>query len=250
MIKILLCGCNGKMGKIITELVAEWDDMSIVAGVDQVLLEGWKKFPVFQAFADVNVESDVIIDFSHHSLVPALLNYIEKTRIPAVICTTGLDESTVKRIEKISMSVPLLRSGNMSLGINLLLDLVKKAARVLHETFDIEIIEKHHNRKVDAPSGTAYMIAEAINTALGNSKTFIHGRHGKDAKRQKNELGIHAIRGGTIIGEHSVIFAGVDEVIEIKHSAASRRVFGTGAIKAAQFLVNKEPGLYTMDDVL
>jgi len=250
MIKVLLCGCSGKMGKFITELIAERDDMSIAVGVDQVLLENWKKFPVFQSIAEVNVESDVIIDFSHHSLVPALLDYVEKTKTPAVICTTGLDESIIKRIEEISKTVPILRSGNMSLGINLLIDLVKKAASVLHETFDIEIIEKHHNRKVDAPSGTAYMIAEAINTELKNSKTFTHGRHGRDTKRQKEEIGIHAIRGGTIVGEHSVIFAGVDEVIEIRHSAASRRVFGAGAIKAAQFLVTEEPGLYTMNDVL
>lgn len=250
MIKVLLCGCSGEMGKIITELIAKRDDMSIAAGVDQVLLEDWKIFPVFQSIAEVNVESDVIIDFSHHNLTPALLDYIEKTKMPAVICTTGLDESLIKRIGEISKTVPILRSANMSLGINLLIDLVKKAASVLHENFDIEIIEKHHNRKVDAPSGTAYMIAEAINKELGNSKTFTHGRHGRETKRQKEEIGIHAIRGGTIVGEHSVIFAGIDEVIEIRHSSASRKVFGAGALKAAQFLVNKEPGFYTMDDVL
>ncbi len=250
MIKVLLCGCCGKMGKIIMELVAERDDMSIAAGVDQVLLEDWKKFPVFQSLADVDIECDVIIDFSHHSLAPVLLDYIERTRIPAVICTTGLDEPLIKRIEELSKTVPILRSGNMSLGINLLLDLVKKAASVLHETFDIEIVEKHHNRKVDATSGTAYMIAEAMNKELGSSKTFIHGRHGRETKRQKEEIGIHAIRGGTIVGEHSVIFAGIDEVIEIRHSAASRKVFGAGALKAAQFLINQKPGLYTMTDVL
>lgn len=250
MIRILLTGCCGRMGKNIMDMVAEWEDMQIVAGVDQVLLEDWKKYPVFTTFEEVNVESDVIIDFSHHTLTPALLSYLEKTRIPAVICTTGLDEAIVKRIEQLSASVPILRSGNMSLGINLLLDLVKKAASVLHETFDIEIIEKHHNRKVDAPSGTALMIAEAMNAELENRKTFIHGRHGKDAKRQPHEIGIHAVRGGTIVGEHSVIFAGIDEVIEIRHSAASRKVFGAGAIKAARFLVGKAPGLYTMNDVL
>jgi 4-hydroxy-tetrahydrodipicolinate reductase len=238
------------MGKIMLELVAERTDMSIVAGVDQVTAEEQKKFPVFQSIADVTVKSDVIIDFTHHSLTSALLDYVEKTKTPAVICTTGLDEPLVKRIEAISKTVPILRSGNMSLGINLLLDLVKRAAPVLAENFDIEIIEKHHNRKLDAPSGTAYMLADAINQALGNSKKFIHGREGKEAKRQKNEIGIHAVRGGTIVGEHSVIFAGPDEVIEIHHSAASRKVFGAGAIKAALFLVNQKPGLYTMKDVL
>jgi 4-hydroxy-tetrahydrodipicolinate reductase len=238
------------MGKIIIELVAERNDMSIVVGIDQVLDAEQRKFPVFQSISDVNVKSDVIIDFSHHSLTPVLLDYVEKTKIPAVICTTGLDEPLIKRIEHLSKTVPILRSGNMSLGINLLLDLVKRAASVLGETFDIEIIEQHHNRKVDAPSGTAYMIAEAINQELGNSKTFIFGRKGKDTKRQKDEIGIHAIRGGTIVGEHSVIFAGPDEVIEIHHRAASRKVFGAGALKAALFLVNQKPGLYTMKDVL
>ena len=238
------------MGKNIIEMVAEWKDMQIVAGVDQVLVEDWKRFPVFTTFGEVNVNSDVILDFSHHTLAPELLNYLEKTRIPAVICTTGLDEAIVKRIEKLSTSVPILRSSNMSLGINLLLGLVKKAASVLHETFDIEIIEKHHNRKVDAPSGTALMIAEAMNAELENCKTFVYGRHGKDAKRQPKEIGIHAVRGGTIVGEHSVIFAGIDEMIEIRHTAASRKVFGAGAIKAARFLVSQKPGLYTMNDVL
>lgn len=250
MIKVLLCGCCGKMGKIIMELIAERENMSIAVGVDQVLMENGGKFPVFQSFADVDIDTDVILDFSHHSLTPALLDYIERSRIPAVICTTGLDEALIKRMEAISKTVPILRSPNMSLGINLLIELVKKAANVLHETFDIEIIEKHHNRKVDAPSGTAYMIAEAINQELSNSKTFIHGRHGKETKRQKEEIGIHAVRGGTIVGEHSVLFAGVDEVIEIRHSTASRKVFGAGALKAAQFLVDQKPGLYTMNDVL
>jgi len=250
MIQVLLCGCNGKMGKIIRELIAERNDLSIVAGVDQILEEDQQKFPVFQSIADVNVKCDVIIDFSHHSLVPVLLDYVERTKIPAVICTTGIDQPLIKRMTQVSKTVPILRSGNMSLGINLLLDLVKRAASVLGEAFDIEIIEKHHNRKVDAPSGTAYMLAEAANQAFGNKKTFIYGREGKDAKRQKEEIGIHAIRGGTIVGEHAVIFAGTDEVIEIHHRAASRKVFGAGAIKAALFLVNQKPGLYTMKDVL
>jgi 4-hydroxy-tetrahydrodipicolinate reductase len=250
MINMLLTGCNGQMGDIITEMVAERDSMSIVAGVDQVAAKVPKNYPVFSAIADVDVVSDVILDFSHHSLVPGLLDYIERMKIPAVICTTGLDGDIVARIKNIANSVPILRSGNMSLGINLLIDLVKKAASVLYENFDIELIEKHHNRKVDAPSGTAMMIAEAMNAELSNGKTYVYGRHGKESKRQPQEIGIHALRGGTIVGEHSVIFAGPDEMIEIRHTATSRKVFGNGAIKAAQFLVDQAPGLYTMDDVL
>ena len=250
MIQVLLCGCHGKMGKIISELIAERNDLRIVAGVDRIQEAEPPQFPVFQAIAEVNVASDVLIDFSHHSLVPAVLDYVAQTKIPAVICTTGLDAPLAARIAAVARIAPILRSGNMSLGINLLLDLVKRAASVLGDGFDLEIIEKHHNRKVDAPSGTAYMLAEAANQALGNKKTYVYGREGKDAKRQKEEIGIHAIRGGTIVGEHTVIFAGTDEVIEIHHSAASRRVFGAGALKAALFLVHQTPGLYTMKDVL
>jgi 4-hydroxy-tetrahydrodipicolinate reductase len=250
MIKVLLTGCNGRMGDMITELMAERENMAIVAGIDQVSAKTPKDYPVFSAIDEVNVTGDVIVDFSHYTLIPELLDYIEKTGIPAVICTTGIDDALLSRIEDVATRVAILRSGNMSLGINLLLDLVKKAASVLHETFDIEVIEKHHNRKLDAPSGTALMIADAMNAELQNSKTYTHGRHGKDAKRQPNEIGIHAVRGGTIVGEHSVLFAGPDEVVEIRHAAASRKVFGNGAIQAAQFLVGKAPGMYTMDDVL
>jgi 4-hydroxy-tetrahydrodipicolinate reductase len=250
MINVLLTGCNGRMGDMITELVAEREGMTIVVGVDQVSAKIPKNYPVFSAIDKVNVTCDVIIDFSHYTLVSDVLDYVEKTKIPAVICTTGLDDALIARIQDVAARVPLLRSGNMSLGINLLIDLVKKAASVLYETFDIEVIEKHHNRKLDAPSGTALMIANAMNDELNNSKTFVHGRHGKEAKRQPHEIGIHAVRGGTIVGEHSVIFAGPDEMIEIRHTAASRKVFGNGAIQAAQFLVGKAPGLYTMDDVL
>ncbi len=250
MMNVLLTGCNGRMGDMITELMTERDGMAIVAGVDQVTATIPKTYPVFSAMTAVDVACDVIIDFSHDSLIPDVLDYVEKYTIPTVICTTGLDDAMIARIQDAAARVPLLRSGNMSLGINLLLDLVKKAAGVLYETFDIEVIEKHHNRKLDAPSGTALMIADTINAELQDSKTYVHGRHGKAAKRQPNEIGIHAVRGGTIVGEHSVVFAGPDEVIEIRHAAASRKIFGNGAIQAAQFLAGKAPGLYTMDDVL
>jgi 4-hydroxy-tetrahydrodipicolinate reductase len=249
MINVLLCGCNGKMGKFIRELMAERQDMQIAAGVDVVRDDIPAKFPVFQTIAEVTVKSDVIIDFTHHSLTPSVLDYVEKTQIPAVICTTGLDEAIISRMKAMAQTVPLLRSGNMSLGINLLLDLVQRAATVL-EGFDIEVIERHHNQKLDAPSGTAYMLAEAINQVLDNSKTFTYGREGKDAKRQPQEIGIHAIRGGTLVGEHEIIFAGNDEIVTISHSARSRKVFGKGAIQAARFLVSQPPGLYSMKDVL
>ncbi len=250
MIKVLLTGCNGRMGDMITELMAEREGLTIAAGIDQAAAHVPKVYPVFSNIADVDIACDVIVDFSHYTLIPALLDYVEQRHIPAVICTTGLDEALVARIQEVATQVAILRSGNMSLGINLLIDLVKKAANVLYETFDIEVIEKHHNRKLDAPSGTALMIADAMNAELQNSKTYVHGRYGKEAKRQPNEIGIHAVRGGTIVGEHSVLFAGPDEVIEIRHAAASRKVFGNGAIQAAQFLVGQASGLYSMDDVL
>ena len=249
MLNILLCGCFGKMGKMVTELLHERSDITLI-GVDAIIPKGESEFPIFRAFDEINIKSDVIIDFSHHSQTPPLLDYIERTNTPAVLCTTGLDDEILARMLDISKRVPLLHSGNMSLGINLLLKLVKQAAAVLGETFDIEIVERHHNKKLDSPSGTAFMLAKAMNETLDNSKTLTYGRFGKDALRKKEEIGIHAVRGGTIVGEHSVIFAGVDEVIEINHRATSRRIFAAGAIKAAQFLVTQQPGMYSMDDVL
>ena len=249
MLNILLCGCFGKMGQIVTEMLHERSDLTLI-GVDVMPPKHQPDFPVFQSFDAINIKSDVIIDFSHHSQLMPLLDYAERTKTPAVICTTGLDETILARIREVSQSVALLHSGNMSLGINLLLKLVQKAASILSETFDVEIVERHHNKKLDSPSGTAYMLANAINEELNNSKTLTFGRYSKDTLRQKEEIGIHAVRGGTIVGEHSVIFAGVDEVVEINHRATSRRIFGTGAIKAAEFLVHQQPGLYSMDDVL
>jgi len=198
----------------------------------------------------VQQKADVIIDFSHHSAIDALLDYSEATGTPAVICTTGLSEAQVARIQTLSATVPLLRSGNMSVGVNLLLDLVARAAQTLYAAYDIEIIEKHHNRKVDAPSGTALMLAQAAKEAVPEHREYTYGRQGTDCKRKPEEIGIHAIRGGTIVGEHSVIFAGNDEIIEISHTAISRGVFAGGAVRAAEFLVNQQPGLYSMKEVL
>lgn len=249
MINVLLCGCNGSMGKVVSDLINEESNMNIVAGIDKNKNEHLQ-YPVFNSFDKCNVESDVIIDFSHHSMITDLINYCVKTKTPAVICTTGLDDTVIEQINNASQEVPLFRSGNMSLGINLIMDLARKAAKILKDNFDIEIIEKHHNKKVDAPSGTAYMIADSINDELSNSKDFTFGRHGRSTKRQESEIGIHAVRGGTIVGEHSVIYAGTDEIVEIKHSAMSKKIFASGSISAAKFLVTKKTGLYNMDDIL
>ena len=249
MLNVLLCGCYGHMGKIVTDLLCERADITLI-GVDGMPPQGVPKFPIFKTFDEVNIDSDVIIDFSHHSLMLPLLDYAERSKTPAVICTTGLEDTIHARMDEVAKTVPILHSGNMSVGINLLLKLVKKAAAVLVDNFDIELVERHHNRKLDSPSGTAYMIADAINEELNNSKHYTFGREGKDTKRKPEEIGIHSVRGGTIVGEHSVIFAGTDEVIEINHKAYSRKLFAVGAIKAARFLVNQKPGLYSMDDVL
>ncbi len=249
MIKVLLCGCNGKMGQVVADIISINPDMEVTAGIDPMENKTCD-FPIFSTFNECNVKTDVIIDFSHHSITSDLIDYSLSSNTPAVICTTGLDEDQVDKIEEASKKIPLFRSGNMSLGVNLIMDLAKKAAEVLQETFDIEIIEKHHNRKLDAPSGTAYMIADSINEGLHAKNDYNFGRHGRSAKRKDKEIGIHAIRGGTIVGEHAVIYAGMDELIEIKHTALSRNVFASGAIKAAKFLINKENGLYNMSDII
>lgn len=248
-IKVLVSGCNGVMGKHVVEVVNAHEDMIIVGGID-VNTDTDYKFPVFESFEACPLEIDVIIDFSHFSVIDSLLDYSKATKTPAVICTTGLDSTLVERISNLSKTVPLFRSGNMSLGVNLLIDLVKKAVNVLGTTFDIEIIEKHHNRKVDSPSGTALMIADGINSELNNEMSYKHGREGNQSKREPNEIGIHAVRGGTIVGDHSVIFAGLDEIIEVNHTALSRKVFANGAVQAALFIAKKESGLYEMNDIL
>ncbi|MBN2898102.1 MAG: 4-hydroxy-tetrahydrodipicolinate reductase [Clostridia bacterium] len=247
MTKIILCGANGAMGKNLIEIIGEDPTLEISAGIDHSPQEG--SFPQYKTFDD-GVQGDVIIDFSHFSMIPNLLDYVEKTKTPAVICTTGLSKEDEARIEALSKEVPLFRSGNMSLGINLLIALAKKGAEVLGENFDIEVVEMHHNRKIDAPSGTAYMIADEINKTLDNSKEFNYGRYGNDTKRKANEIGIHALRGGTVVGEHTVVFAGTDEMVRIEHRATSKKVFAQGAVRAAKFILNKENGLFNMNDML
>lgn len=247
MIKLILCGCNGQMGKVIVDQVDEMDNFEIVAGMDRGE-ENKYNFPVFEDINDFTGEADAVIDFSNPSTLPKLLEYSTNKNVPLVVASTGFSDEEIESIKEASNKVAILYSGNMSLGINVLLSLVKKAASAL-EGFDIEVIEKHHNKKVDAPSGTAFMIANAINEEFNNDREFVHGRCGNDTKRKHKEIGVHAIRGGSIVGEHSVIFAGVDEIVEVKHTAMSKKIFAVGSINAAKFIAGKEAGLYNMDDL-
>ncbi|NSW91793.1 MAG: 4-hydroxy-tetrahydrodipicolinate reductase [Firmicutes bacterium] len=249
MIRIILSGCNGKMGQVITRLSNENQDVKIVAGID--INDSIKNdYPVFRSATECNVEGDVIIDFSNPEALENLLKFATTKKIPLVLATTGLSELQKSKLKEASNVIPIFQSANMSLGVNLLIDLVKKAAKALEGYFDIEIIEKHHNQKLDAPSGTALAIADAINDTLEQKQEYIYDRHARRKKRSKTEIGIHAVRGGTIVGEHSVIFAGNDEIVELKHTAMSKEIFGIGAIKAAIFLYNKEPGMYNMNDLI
>ena len=247
--KIVLSGCNGSMGKTVAACAAKDQGCEIAAGID-IHSDVSSPFPVFSIPEKVNVKGDVLIDFSNPSLLPSLLTFGEKRNMPLVLCTTGYSEGQVNELKKASEKIPVFFSGNMSLGINLLIELAKKAAKVLGNNFDVEIIEKHHNRKIDAPSGTALMIADGISSAMGKEMHYVYDRHSQRKPREKNEIGIHSIRGGTIVGEHEVIFAGPQEVITISHSAQSRDIFASGAIHAAEFLMNQPKGLYSMTDLL
>ena len=247
MIKIIMNGFNGKMGQVICSLVEKDAECEIVAGID--IHPTNAKFPTFSNIHDCNIDADVIIDFSTASAVPEVLKYCEHKKMPVVICTTGLDQKTLDDIEALSNIVPVFKSANMSLGINLIANLLKKATSILDENgFDIEIIEKHHNQKIDAPSGTALLLADAINT--DNKFEYVFDRSKVREKRAKNEIGISAIRGGNIVGEHSVIFAGQDEIIEFTHFAYSKEVFAIGAVKAAKFLAKKPRGKYDMQSIM
>lgn len=249
MLKIILSGCSGHMGQVITRLVADQDNAIIVAGVDLQPFAN-AAYPIYNSFDDVQESADVIIDFSHPSVLENLLVFSQEKKIPAVIATTGLSCCQVETIKKVSESVALFYSGNMSLGINLLAALVKKAAQILGDRADIEIVEAHHNQKIDAPSGTANMLLDAAIEGLDKEMVPVYDRHSRRQKRDKNEIGMHSIRGGTIVGEHQVIFAGKDEIVTLSHSAHSKEVFAVGAVKAAIFLANKPPRLYDMTDVV
>ena len=235
------------MGQVLTKCVADDEELELVAGISPKHhdVDG---FNTYSSFADVKEDSDVVIDFSNPLALDGILEYCLKTKTPVVLATTGYNDEEMEKIHEAAKQIPVFLSFNMSLGVNILLKLVKEAAKNL-ANFDIEIIEKHHNKKVDSPSGTAVMIANAVKEIREQSE-FIYGRHGRTGKRQQNEVGIHAVRGGTIVGEHSAIFAGNDEILEINHSARSKNVFAEGAIAAAKYLVNQESGFYNMDDML
>lgn len=246
MLKVIINGYSGAMGRVLTKCVNEDKDLQLVCGVSKDQLD--VPFKTYFKMSEVKESADVIIDFSHHCAIDDVLTYATKTKTPLVIATTGFNEDELKRIKEASAVTPIFHSSNMSLGVNVLVKLVKEAAKLLNG-FDIEIIEKHHNKKLDSPSGTAVMIANGVKEVLPEDEC-IYGRYGRSEKRKPSEIGIHAIRGGTIVGEHTTIFAGHDEVVEIKHSAQSKDIFAKGSITAAKFLVNKEAGYYNMNDIL
>ena len=245
MTNIAIRGANGKMGKTIYNCIKEREDCEVVAGIDMYTAQ-YADFPIVETPAQLPVKPDVIIDFSNPAVLDGLIEYCMSTGTPVVIGSTGYNESQTAKIKSAAQHIPVFFTFNMSLGVNLLVQLAKKAASILGDQFDIEIVEKHHNQKVDAPSGTAIMLADAINETLDNSKHFVYDRHSRRQKREKTEIGMHSIRGGTIVGEHDVIFAGHDEVLTLSHSAASKSVFAEGAINAALFLKDQPAGLYDM----
>ena len=248
MINVILCGSGGKMGSFVAEAVAKTENMQIIAGVDKV--NNGESFPVFSKFSEISKKADVIIDFSNPVLLDDLLDYAINTKTAVVIATTGYTEVQIEKIQKAAEIIPVFFTFNMSLGVNLICSLAKKAASVLGGGFDVEIVEKHHNQKIDAPSGTAIMLANAVNSVFNDEKIYEYDRHSKRQKRNKNEIGIHSVRGGTIVGEHDVIFAGHDEVITISHSAYSKEVFAVGSVKAAAFICGKNAGLYDMNSIM
>ena len=250
MTNIIMNGCNGRMGRMITDIANKDTDVQIVAGIDAYDKVA-NDYPVFTNIFDCNVDEDVIIDFSTASAIDDLLKYAVEKKIPVVLCTTGLTSEQLDNVQKASEKVAILKSANMSLGINTLMKILKVATEVLaNRGYDIEIVEKHHNQNLDAPSGTALALADCINQVLNNEYDYTYDRSSRREKRPEKEIGISAVRGGTIVGEHEVIYAGIDEVIEIKHTAYSRAVFAKGAVDAAKYLASKETGMYNMADVL
>ncbi len=250
MIRIIMHGCNGKMGQVISGIVEQDEQVEIVAGID-VNTETKNSYPVFANIKDCKAEADVIIDFSTAKAIDGLLDYAVERKLPVVLCTTGLSEEQLENVKQTGTQVAILKSANMSLGINTIMKLLKEAAVVFAPAgYDVEIVERHHNQKLDAPSGTALALADSINDAMDHQYEYIYNRSDRRQKREKKELGISAVRGGTIVGEHEVIFAGTDEVIEIKHTAYSKAVFAKGAVEAAKFLAGKPAGLYDMQAVI
>lgn len=249
MTNIILCGCGGRMGKAV--YAATQNDTEIVAGVDinASALSAALPYPVYENISDFPGKADVIVDFSHHSSLPSLLKYAKQTKTPLVVATTGHTDEELSLMRECADEIAIFHSGNFSIGINLLVNLAKQAARTLGVDFDIEIVEKHHNKKLDAPSGTALMIADAVASERKSSE-YVYDRHSVRKAREASEIGIHSIRGGTIVGEHEIIFAGNNETVSISHSAASREIFAAGALRAAIYLANKKTGLYNMSDLI
>ena len=250
MIRMILSGCCGFMGRVVTEIVEGEPDVQIVAGIDPRKDET-KPYPVYGTPAECLTQGDVLVDFSSAQALEGLLQFCTEKKIPAVLCSTGYSQEQLEQIQKASEKVAVLKSANMSLGVNLLLKLIKEAAKTLAPAgFDMEIVEKHHNRKVDAPSGTALALADSLNDSLNQEYTYVYDRSQVRRPRDRKEIGISAVRGGSIVGEHEVIFAGLDEVIEFKHTAYSRSIFAKGAVSAAKYLAGKPAGFYNMEDVI
>lgn len=250
MVKAIMHGCNGKMGRMITSLIKDDPEIEIVAGID-TYTDVPNEYPVFETMGECDVPADVVIDFSNAAAVDELLEICGAGKIPVVLCTTGLSEKQEELLLRTAEHTAILKSANMSLGINAVMDLLRKAVKVFYPAgYDIEIIEKHHNQKLDAPSGTALALADVMNEEMNEIYSYQFDRTKERKKRKRDEIGISAVRGGNIVGEHEVLFAGTDEVIEIRHTATSRAVFGKGAIEAAKFLSGKKPGLYSMRDVI
>lgn len=248
MINLIISGCNGRMGHVVEEICNADPDVNVIAGFD-ILGRGERDFPVYTSPEQFAGQADVVVDFSHPSALTALLAFCKSRGVCAVLATTGYSDEQLDEISEAAKTIPVFRSANMSLGINVVIELIKKAASVL-EGYDIEIVERHHNRKVDAPSGTALMLADAAASAVSYEPEYVYTRHDVRQSREKREIGISAVRGGTIVGDHEVIFAGRDEVIELHHHAASREIFANGAVKAAKFLISQSSGLYSMADLV
>lgn len=247
MINILLNGCSGKMGTVISSLAKNYSNLRIAAGVDRNVSAS--EYNIYDNISKCNEKIDVILDFSRPDSLDSLLQYAKENNIPLVLCTTGFTPEQLSKISEYSKIIPIFRSANMSLGVNVVNTILKKVSALLYKDFDIEVIEKHHNQKVDSPSGTALLLANAIKEAIPEETNFVYGREGI-GKRAHSDIGIHAVRGGSIVGEHEIIFAGQGETIEIKHSAISREVFAVGALKACEYMIGKPSGLYSMDNVL
>lgn len=249
MLKIMLHGCKGRMGLVLEQMIATNSEMQVVCGID-AKADGTENYPVFKNINDCDIKCDVAIDFSNHKAIPALIEYCVEHNLPVVVATTSLSEETEKMMDEAAKTIPVFSSFNMSLGINVMADILTRITPLLENDCDIEIIEKHHNKKKDSPSGTAMLLANAVNEGSSNSREYTFGRHGTEYSRNRNEIGIHAVRCGSIPGEHTVIFAGDEEILEIKHTALSRNIFAKGALQAAQFTVAKTPGRYTMKELV